>query len=534
MLSSGGEETSLRGVCLALRSATLEKQRASRSPGFSGNIPSGIGRQPLSKFRTQPEIGWGKYTAGLKDKGRPVETLQGKGSPGPSQYKLDRLTYGQQVQSRFRTAPTPLFGSSQRPPLNASGISSPGPMTAVARLGVLPPGPKYSITGAPWRKEGSLDKSTPGPGQYNVSSALGEQTESTRTSFKGFVFGGAGIVRDMALPSKYVPGPGHYAWHKTDLLIQPGTKFGSAAQRPGPGKDTGPGPNQYSIPSTLGATMDSRFRNVVAPGFGPLPKAARSRTAAAYWGVGSGGPGPGQYDVNGRVNPSAWSSIPLGTGLISLIYIVTSPTSIADDGLREGKREELDPEKIKRAVKLTKKGCRVPDISFGCGPQRPVEKMGDYPGPQTYDPANLRRGMSASRSSSLREFKFGTGPQRHNTFETDKSPGPNADYKIPSTMGPQMNSMFKSVNAPSFASVSREELSKKGARDEPGPSTYCPTFSNLSQTTYVVSFGGGSTRGDGGRRDISPGPGAYKLDSALGPQTSSKYKSSPAPSLRAR
>jgi len=32
-----------------------------------------------------------------------------------------RLTCGQQVQSRFQTAPTPVFGSSQRPPLNGEG-----------------------------------------------------------------------------------------------------------------------------------------------------------------------------------------------------------------------------------------------------------------------------------------------------------------------------------------------------------------------------------------------------------------------------
>lgn len=32
-----------------------------------------------------------------------------------------RLTYGKQVQSRFKTAPTPVFGSSKRPPLNDAG-----------------------------------------------------------------------------------------------------------------------------------------------------------------------------------------------------------------------------------------------------------------------------------------------------------------------------------------------------------------------------------------------------------------------------
>lgn len=47
---------------------------------------------PLFVFidpRTQPVVGWGHYTDGLNDKGRPVETLNGKDTPGP-QYQLDK------------------------------------------------------------------------------------------------------------------------------------------------------------------------------------------------------------------------------------------------------------------------------------------------------------------------------------------------------------------------------------------------------------------------------------------------------------
>ena len=43
----------------------------------------------LRRRRTQPAVGWGHYTNGLKDKGRPVETLEGKDTPGP-QYQLDK------------------------------------------------------------------------------------------------------------------------------------------------------------------------------------------------------------------------------------------------------------------------------------------------------------------------------------------------------------------------------------------------------------------------------------------------------------
>ena len=65
-----------------------------------------------------------------------------------------------------------------------------------------------------------------------------------------------------------------------------------------------------------------------------------------------------------------------------------------------------------------------------------------------------------------------------------------------------MNSMFKSVNAPSFASVSREELSKKGARDEPGPSTYCVSELNL-RSGYVRTTCGGPGKASGARQIIA-------------------------------
>ncbi len=41
-----------------------------------------------------------------------------------------------------------------------------------------------------------------GPGEYTVYGSLGEQKESTRTSYKGFGFGGSGVTRDMALPTR--------------------------------------------------------------------------------------------------------------------------------------------------------------------------------------------------------------------------------------------------------------------------------------------------------------------------------------------
>jgi len=47
------------------------------------------------------------------------------------------------------------------------------------------------------------------------------------------------------------------------------------------------------------------------------------------------------------------------------------PASTAQpNGSHERKLQELDPESLRRAVQSTRKGCRVPNISFGVGPQR--------------------------------------------------------------------------------------------------------------------------------------------------------------------
>lgn len=46
-----GPEATFRDGCLALRASTLDKIRAPQSPGFSGQVPNGLGKQPLSNFR---------------------------------------------------------------------------------------------------------------------------------------------------------------------------------------------------------------------------------------------------------------------------------------------------------------------------------------------------------------------------------------------------------------------------------------------------------------------------------------------------
>lgn len=56
------------------------------------------------------------------------------------------------------------------------------------------------------------------------------------------------------------------------------------------------------------------------------------------------------------------------------------------------------------------------------------------PPPSFFSRRRPPRPFSPIRTS----VKFGTGPQRHNLGESDKSPGPNATYVIPSTLGAQV------------------------------------------------------------------------------------------------
>lgn len=48
---------------------------------------------------------------------------------------------------------------------------SPGPMTASVNLNALPPGPRYTLAGAPWRRPRTTEEKSPGPGAAGLVSA---------------------------------------------------------------------------------------------------------------------------------------------------------------------------------------------------------------------------------------------------------------------------------------------------------------------------------------------------------------------------
>lgn len=45
---------------------------------------------------------------------------------------------------------------------------SPGPMTATVDLNAAPPGPRYTLAGAPWRRENKTENESPGPGMTGL------------------------------------------------------------------------------------------------------------------------------------------------------------------------------------------------------------------------------------------------------------------------------------------------------------------------------------------------------------------------------
>ena len=111
----------------------------------------------------------------------------------------------------------------------------------------------------------------------------------------------------------------------------------------------------------------------------------------------------------------------------------------------------------------TKKG--MPSIKFGSPPakdddddgknkrkkkRRPATQM---PGPQQYETESIRKGVySLSTKKRPAGVKFTTGPRTYNDAEERErasKPGPNS-YEIPSALGRQVNSRYKSQPSVSF------------------------------------------------------------------------------------
>ena len=128
--------------------------------------------------------------------------------------------------------------------------------------------------------------------------------------------------------------------------------------------------------------------------------------------------------------------------------------------------QTYDPEAIRRGIMCTKRG--MPSVKFGTPPgtsttgstkkqsrkTNPADPQ-RMPGPQDYDTNAIRKGVcSLSTKKRPAGVKFTTGPRTYNDAEERErasKPGPNS-YQIPSAMGRQVISKYKSQPSISFGS----------------------------------------------------------------------------------
>jgi hypothetical protein len=154
----------------------------------------------------------------------------------------------------------------------------------------------------------------------------------------------------------------------------------------------------------------------------------------------------------------------------------------------------------------------------------------------------IRKGILFSKSGST-SIKFGTGPARYNDMNTFKKPGPQA-------YDPELikrGIMFTKSTMPSvkFGNPPKASTNQTGpGKQNPGPQHYdseriCAGVFRLStkRNPIGVKFATGPrTYNDAEEKERAskPGPGQYKLNSAMGTQVSSRYKSQPIISFGAR
>mmetsp|Transcript_25917 Transcript_25917/g.56873 ORF Transcript_25917/g.56873 Transcript_25917/m.56873 type:complete len:291 (-) Transcript_25917:1349-2221(-) len=119
--------------------------------------------------------------------------------------------------------------------------------------------------------------------------------------------------------------------------------------------------------------------------------------------------------------------------------------------------QTYDPEAIRHGIMRTKSS--MPSVKFGAPPGKEKSRKSRnsiahrMPGPQQYETESIRKGVySLSTKRRPAGVKFTTGPRTYNDAEERErasKPGPMA-YRIPSAMGRQVNSKYKSQPSVSF------------------------------------------------------------------------------------
>ena len=308
MDEEAGKITGGLRVCLAARKSVVDRQMGADpglpgpgayvNPMTEGRNSNGEVKAALSSQKSTPSVCIANE--GKEDHGRPVEKqLNSADRMGPK-YNLDNITYGKQVQSRIRSAPSATFGSGPQRYHGGSDFKArtgePSPQQYETRNlthGLLKLSTQKSITGTKFMTgprtyndaNAREARAKPAPGQYEPQSAIGHQVESRYRDNSAFsIHGGR---RDfIKAHTKGEPGPRAYidpikegrapsGECKAVLSSQkssPSVKFTTAMQRPSSAPhsrlEKRPGPNSYPLPTALGHQPNSRYKTQPSFSFG--------------------------------------------------------------------------------------------------------------------------------------------------------------------------------------------------------------------------------------------------------------------------
>ena len=210
-------------------------------------------------------------------------------------------------------------------------------------------------------------------------------------------------------------------------------------------KNPPPGPQTYDPNAIREAVYKmSRHRNVAGVKFGTGKRACNAELKCTS-------PSPAEYDPDAirrgvMQTKSGTTHIKFGTALGNICQPCEKPGP-----------QTYDPEAIRRGIMFTK--GKQSTIIFGTPTggktKSRKQRKKEIPGPQQYETESIRRGInSLSTKKRPASVKFTTGPRTYNDAEEKErssKPGPSV-YEIPSALGRQVNSKYKSQPSISFGS----------------------------------------------------------------------------------
>lgn len=298
-------------------------------------------------------------------------------------------------------------------------------------------------------------RSKPGPGAYTSRSTLGKTMGTFGKSQKG-----------MPLASKLVisnPGPGQYPPSSSDIYKKSAPRYGFGSSKRGNDsqikqKKLSPGPGQYGFGNKMGEA---------APKYTLTPR--RPDTTPA---VGRSSPGPGNYNPDDRFSKNK------------------SPNFKFGSSTRRNNRKDMGPSPDSYSVGgLDSRKKSSPSFGFGSSKRPALSQTGFTPGPGNYN----------HQPKIVEKNAYYMGSKLKNR-EKDTVPGPgnyNPDEKYNKTKSPD----YRFGSSPKGTGNKQKEL-------VPGPGSYKYYNPALDKGPHVKI--GSEIRGKDLKSD-TPGPGAYRI-----------------------